>query len=202
MECYRRAFDPIQMPPDLCDRILARAEESKPCSQPNGRKRLVIQLTALAACAVLAISIVTVGRLANHPGSPGGDVTLVNPNQEMSLKELEAVLPFPLQVPKESQGYELEYAGTLAETMAQLIYQKGDAKFTYRMAQGDGDISGDYNQYSEMTQETVGALTVTLKGADGVVSLAVWTAEGYTYSLSFTPGLDREGALDIIESIE
>lgn len=47
----------------------------------------------------------------------------------------------------------------------------------------------------------VGEWDVTLKGADGAVSLAAWTDGAYTYVLSFETPADAPVATAIIESV-
>lgn len=59
-------------------------------------------------------------------------------------------------------------------------YQTLEESITFRKAGGDGDISGDYNDYAQV--ETVDG--VTLKGENGKFALAVWNRDGYTYAVS------------------
>lgn len=59
----------------------------------------------------------------------------------------------------------------------------GDATITVRKAAGSDDPSGDYNQYSDSKQVTVGTMEVTMKGNDGAVSLAVWQDGTNSYSI-------------------
>ena len=64
----------------------------------------------------------------------------------------------------------------------------GEARLCIRKAAGTDDASGDYHEYSESRQVTVGDLEVTMKGDDGVVSLAVWNDGTNAYSIGIYGG--------------
>ena len=83
-------------------------------------------------------------------------------------------------IPEET--LEADYAGS------------GDATITVRKAVGSDDPSGDYNQYADSKQVTVGNVEVTMKGNDGGVSLAVWQNGDYAYSIGIynTAGITAE----------
>ena len=54
----------------------------------------------------------------------------------------------------------------------------------------EDDISGDYNEYSEiMEQEEEGGRIVTLKGNDGAIYCMTWTDGGYSYAVD----IDMDG---------
>ena len=87
--------------------------------------------------------------------------------------------------------------------MIQVIFsdENGDPQVYLRKQAGDEDISGDYNEYAEITTETVGDHTVTLKGNDGKVSTAIWTANGYSYAVMFETPVEKDQILSLIGEI-
>lgn len=64
----------------------------------------------------------------------------------------------------------------------------GEARLCVRKAAGTEDASGDYREYPESQQVTVGDLEVTMKGDNGEVSLAVWQDGTYAYSIGIYGG--------------
>ena len=67
--------------------------------------------------------------------------------------------------------------------MIQVLYIHGDDQVCIRKAPGEEECSGDYNAYSEEKTVTVGDKEVTLRGNNGKVMVAVWTEDGYSYSI-------------------
>lgn len=61
-----------------------------------------------------------------------------------------------------------------------------DARDEYivRKAAGSLDVSGDYNDYAEVTNVDTDAACYTLKGNDGLVNLVTWERDGYSYSFA------------------
>ena len=55
----------------------------------------------------------------------------------------------------------------------------------FRVSEGTEDNSGDYNTYADVRTVTVGKIKVTLKGDEEAAAvLAIWSSDGYSYSLS------------------
>ena len=64
----------------------------------------------------------------------------------------------------------------------------GEARICVRKAAGTDDASGDYRDYPESRQVTVGDVEVTMKGDDGAISLAVWNDGTNAYSIGIYGG--------------
>ena len=64
----------------------------------------------------------------------------------------------------------------------------GEARICVRKAAGTDDASGDYRDYPESQQMTVGDVEVTMKGDDGAISLAVWNDGTNAYSIGIYGG--------------
>ena len=89
-----------------------------------------------------------------------------------------------------------------AETISEIDYASGEDRAAYvRKAAGAEDISGDYNVYEEEQTVEAGSASVTLKGNDGLVYLAVWTDGGYSYALNVTAGLSQSEMTALVSEI-
>ena len=86
--------------------------------------------------------------------------------------------------------------------MLELFYTDGNGGgVSVRKAAGDGDVSGDYNEYAAVTSLNAGDAQITLKGnAQNSYTLALWEADGYSYSLSLTTPLAESEWLELIEA--
>lgn len=62
-------------------------------------------------------------------------------------------------------------------------------EFCFRISEGTEDNSGDYNTYADVRTVSAGDSRVTLKGNGEKAVLAIWSADGYSYSLSAPYGL-------------
>ena len=69
-------------------------------------------------------------------------------------------------------------------------------------AAGTDDISGDYNDYAETETLDVNSRSVTMKGHDGLVNLALWTDGGYSYALNVSEGLSRSDIAALVAEIQ
>lgn len=88
------------------------------------------------------------------------------------------------------------------DEMIEVIYVNGeDETGRVRKARGSEDISGDYNEYAETETVSVGGIDVLLKGDAGLVKLAVWTNDGYTYSVSAEAGLTADEMSALVSGI-
>ena len=91
------------------------------------------------------------------------------------------------------------------ENLAEIEYDGANGEYaTYRMQAGDEDPSGDYNEYSLQNTITLqnNNIQVSLKGNDTSYNLAVWTYEGYSYSLYFSEGVSKDKFQNILSEIE
>lgn len=131
-------------------------------------------------------------------GEPG-NVQIENPVEELtSSAELIARLGYAPKLPTAlPSGFSESGAAIIGGKTAQVDYADAATTVCYRTAKGNDDVSGDCNAYSEQSSEN----GLTLKGDDGQVSLAVWNDETYSYSLSFSPGVPKQTALNWVGRI-
>ena len=88
------------------------------------------------------------------------------------------------------------------EVIFEVDYMTGETRAAYvRKAPGTEDISGDYNDYDETETVDVGGVSVTMKGADGLMKLAVWQNGDYSYALNAAEGLSQSDMAALIAEI-
>lgn len=87
------------------------------------------------------------------------------------------------------------------DEMIQVIYQNGDSSVTVRKEAGSGDISGDYNQYAQSETVEVNGATVTMRGENSLVMVAVWENDGYTYAVTSGTGMSAAAMTALIQSV-
>ena len=110
-----------------------------------------------------------------------------------SLDEAEAAAGFDLAIPDAVDG--------CSEKQFRALDADGDKMIEVIYASGAEDISGDYNAYAEQTELTSGDAAVTMKGADGLVQLAIWQADGYTYAVSVENGLTADAMAELVAQV-
>ena len=122
-----------------------------------------------------------------------------------ALDEAEAAAGFDLAIPDAVDGCsEKQFRAMDADgdKMIEVIYASGEDEIArIRKAPGAEDISGDYNAYAEQTELTSGDAAVTMKGADGLVQLAIWQADGYTYAVSEENGLTADAMAELVAQV-
>ena len=135
------------------------------------------------------------------------NVQIPNPWTDYDSKDDAAqAAGFDLTVPDEISGCsEKSYRVLNAEgdVMFEIIYASGEDE-TARICKAPGadDVSGDYNEYAETETVDVDGGSVTMKGADGLVKLAVWTNGDYSYALSVESGLSQNDMAALVLNIQ
>lgn len=85
--------------------------------------------------------------------------------------------------------------------MAGIEYSGDGERAIYRKSPGAEDNSGDYNDYAAVGSASAGDVQIMLKGgAPGSYTLALWSADGYSYSLSLSSPLTESEWLALIEA--
>lgn len=108
-----------------------------------------------------------------------------------TLDQAEQLAGFSLTLPADIKA---DGISVLSGDMIQVLCEDG---LSIRKALGDEDISGDYNTYPQVETVAVQGHAVTLKGEGDQVTVAVWTADGYTYAIHSETGLSRDAALSL-----
>lgn len=193
---YDEIMEHIQVTPEMRERILSHIRETdiatpSPKVLPfSGLKKY----WSVAACFVLLLAgAIALPHLLNQadPEPP----VLAGPNivEATSLQKLSELVGFEVttdfSLPFKAE--KITYCSYWNE-MAQIEYSGEGCSARYRQSLGTDDNSGDYNTYSDTTVMAVNNLEVTLKGDNGIYTLAIWTDESRTYSLSLSPGIKAD----------
>lgn len=193
---YEEIMNRVTVTPEMRQRVLQNVKAAR----IQKRKRVMGQLTALAAC----LAIVLCGWLVWQPRDvqePEPDVMAIPQIEEAaSIDELSAKTHIPLAelngipFPVERTEYVSYW-----ENLAEIQYFGGSESLCYRKSQGTEDNSGDCNVYDREETAKVGENSVTLKGTDEGFTLAVWTDGSYAYSISLTTPLSQDGFQAFLE---
>ena len=191
---YEEIMNRVTVTPEMRQRVLRNVEAAR----IQKRKRLMGQLTALAAC----LAIVLCGWLVWQPRDVQEPDVMAIPQIEeaASIGELSAKTGIPL---KELSGIPFPVERTeyvsYWENLAEIQYFGGSESLCYRKSQGTEDNSGDYNVYDREKTAKVGENSVTLKGTGEGFTLAVWTDGSYAYSISVNKPLPQETFMTLLE---
>ena len=135
----------------------------------------------------------------------GEDVQIPNPWQECSsLEEAGKLAGFSFTAPEDVEGYTEKYIAAIENDIAEVIFSKGDnddASLYFRKGLGTEDISGDYNTYDTVEQQTIGDRTVTCKGNDGLLYTAIWNDGTYSYAVMCNAGMNAEQLTAWVQSL-
>lgn len=138
-------------------------------------------------------------------GPPLEETTQI-PNPYVSYVTLEdacAAAGFALSIPESMNGYGDPVFQVMNGSMLQVIYRNAEEEtVTIRKEPGSEDISGDYRVYEQSEEISLGERTAILKGNNDMVSLALWTEDGYTYSVSASSGFTSSDMTDLIAEIQ
>ena len=150
----------------------------------------------------LGLFVVLMGNPADAVTAGGGAVELTaeaagsgaqlpSPWEEYgSLSGLEQAAGFPVPLPVLPEGYEAVLYQAIPGQLAEVRFSGGGDTLIYRAGPGTEDMSGDYNVYPAVQTVEEGGVSVTCKGDGDTVSLALWSRDGYSFSLASERGLD------------
>ena len=168
---------------------------------------LCLLLLLLTACGKDPAPIGESGTSETDPPS-SGTVGIANPWTEHDTLDLaEKVVGFTLSVPEEIAGYDAPIYRTLSGELLEILYPAENGEIRIRKQAAidtvGSDISGDYREYSEYSAIECGGenASVTVSGNDGAASKAIWTVDGYAYSVTADPGMDILAIADLIAQV-
>ena len=201
-QAYRRIMDAVTVTPEVERRVLAGLRTTLETGQKPALRRWQPRLAACAALVICAAAGFPLWLDSRTPAeTPPVQVTW-SAQQFESTGELAEQLSYPLLLPAWlPEGYALESARCLQGELAEICWQADGQTITYRMAPGDGDISGDFTAYGWEEELTAGTYAVTCKGEEGLVFLAVWSDGTYSFSLHASAGLTVDQVTALIESL-
>jgi len=190
---YNEIMEKVEVTDEMRERILANVSE-----QASKMDKKVLKFTnwkrmsTLVACAaIVLLCVTTLPSIINTHKPTEGDLVATNEIIECNdIEELSQYAGFDivdlLNIPFDI--VERSYTWWF-DSFAQIEYIGDGNAITYRIVESEEDISGDYNDYSEIQEVTIGQNVVTIKGNDGQAYLAIWTAGKYSYSISSSDGI-------------
>lgn len=164
------------------------------------KKCIMIMLCAALGLGSAAVS----GRLQEKKPVSEEFVNMINPFTDSdSLEEAEKLAGFSIVIPEKIQGSSNGIYRSMDQTLLEIIYEDREGIEIARVRKGTGeaDISGDYNEYALEQKISVKGKQVQLKGENNRFQLAVWSDNGYSYSVS-TNGLSLEKMKELVGGIE
>lgn len=140
-----------------------------------------------------------------------------------SLEDAEKLAGFSVELPDSLSGYQRRVISAVEDDMIQVDYTNEEdtvqseeelnqkdwsqedftnKDVTIRKAKENGDISGDYNTYSEQKEVTVGDSSVTMKGNEGMISVAIWQDGEYSYAVITGIAVSEETMSEWIKQVK
>ena len=120
-----------------------------------------------------------------------------------SVRDAWAVAGLPVYTPTLLPvGYAQKDIIVIDRSIAEIFYRNDAGKeILFRMAKGDADISGDSTVYEVNQVVQIGRQYIRVKGTEKLVSLALWSRGGYTFSLSFEEPVPVEAVQAIVSTV-
>ena len=197
---YRELMEQVNLTPEARERILTNVQQADLYPQakkvvPFPRRRQTWRRWAsLAACLVVVVAaVLVVPQLRAEPNETTPPQLTGTPfHQVDTLAALSDAVGFPVTEPS-ALPFDLVNTTYTAydEGTAEITYTGPDGQTaTYRQSRGSEGNSGDYNLYPDT--QTLPKQNATLKGQDGLYTLALWTDDTYAYSLRLSSALSAD----------
>lgn len=165
-------------------------------------KKLFIVM-AVAACTLLAACG------AKKEPAKEESTQIPNPWTDCgTLEEAAELAGFDIAVPDRIDGYPNTFIQAVKDEMIQVFYSDKDMTaedrrtVLIRKGKGSEDISGDYNKYALQEEKEMHGVKVTVKGEGETIYNAVWTQDGYAYSISADDGLTLDQVDALVELVK
>lgn len=123
-----------------------------------------------------------------------------------SMQQATELTGFTMRIPEGKTPYTEKTISVIGEDMIEVAYSKEEpfaVGYSIRKARAEGDISGDYTEYTESKEVDSEGRKVTLKGEAGRYSLALWEENGFSYAVKAQekPMMEEE-ILEIVKAVE
>lgn len=196
---YRELMEQVNLTPEARERILTNVQQADLSPQaekvvPFPRRRQTWRRwSSLAACLVVVVAVLVAVPLLREQPDTAPPVQVLPPFRQVdSLDALSEAVGFPVtEVSKLPFDPVSTTYTAYDEGLAEITYTgSGGQTATYRQSCETEDNSGDYNFYPDT--QTLPDQNATLKGQDGLYTLALWTDGTYAYSLRLSSGLSAD----------
>jgi len=163
------------------------------------------QIIAILVCVIIALSLVACGEKGeNVPSLETDNVQIPNPWTECaSIEDAMEKAGFSFEVPVAIDGFNLDYVQNQGTKMIEVVFaasNNSDKSIRIRKGTKTRNVAGDYNDYSQSKYVTVGSYNVHLEGDQGLISLASWDYEEFSFSVS-APEMSEDAVVAIIQQI-
>lgn len=157
----------------------------------------------LFAVIMMLLTILSLAACGSTDSDEPDIIGMPNPFTDFNtLAEAEKQTGFYITLPDAIGSSNNKIYRAMNDEMLEVIYVNGeDETGRIRKARGSEDISGDYNEYAETETVSVGGIDVLLKGDAGIVKLAVWTNDGYAYSVSSEAGMTADEMMALVSAV-
>lgn len=196
---YRTLMEHVKLTPEARQRILTNVQQADLSPQPEKvvpfprRRQTWRRWASLAACLVVVVAALFAVPLLREEPDTAPPVQVLPPFRQVdSLDALSEAVGFPVTEVSKLPFDPVNTTYTAYdEGLAEITYTGPDSQTaTYRQSCGSEDNSGDYNLYPDT--QALPEQNATLKGQDGLYTLALWTDDTYTYSLHLSSGLSAD----------
>ena len=196
---YRELMEQVNLTPEARERILTNVQQADLSPQPEKvvpfprRRQTWRRWASLAACLVVVVAVLVAVPLLREQPDTAPPVQVLPPFRQVdSLDALSEAVGFPVtEVSKLPFDPVSTTYTAYDEGLAEITYTgSGGQTATYRQSCETEDNSGDYNFYPDT--QTLPDQNATLKGQDGLYTLALWTDDTYTYSLRLSSALSAD----------
>ena len=123
-----------------------------------------------------------------------------------SMQQATELTGFTMRVPEGKAPYTEKTISVIGEDMIEVAYSKEEPSavgYSIRKARAEGDISGDYTEYTESKEVDSEGRKVTLKGEAGRYSVALWEENGFSYAVQAQEKpMTEEEILEIVKAVE
>ena len=127
----------------------------------------------------------------NEAAGAASSIQIANPWSDFDqLADAEADAGFQITLPESYAGFDERLYRSMHMDMLEVIYQnaEGEEGFRIRKAQENGDISGDYTNYTTEETQEIGGHTVQLRGNGADMFVASWRDADYSYAICVAEG--------------
>ena len=152
------------------------------------KNKIIIGVVAIVILIAAVFAVITISNKAGQ--NEGGVQTYEN------MDEAAKNVSFHMEYPDRLCGFPVT---GFRSNSSMIEVQYGNDGFI-RKTLGVADNSGNKTEYHESAEQSVNGLTVTLKGNDGLVFLAVWNDNNFAYTISSASGVNAEEMTEYIEA--
>lgn len=198
---YNIIMEKVKVTPEMRERILNNIQ----IKNKKSKKIVILKYLSMVACLTLVVSVGAYIYNKNNltEKNPTDNTQIANGIEEVStLEELSEKVGFEVtELP--NIPFDVVQVTYLSywNSMSDIRYLGDNQEFTFRKAQGNQDISGDYNYYENIIEENFNDTTFTLKGNNDTFNCIIWYKDDFSYSLYIENGLSLEDIKNILENV-